>query len=334
MLETSRSGSRFYCPECGALFRAPRADAGTAIPCLRCGLPVRVPTEVHPVESDACDAPLISPSAAQAATNGLRLLLISLGLGFTAFLVALLIKLVWATLEGPAAMLGRSPGPMARTAAVGQAVSLGLLAVAAWLRWVGYGRCQIAADAVRAGNWLSMARLGVVLGMAGQAMAAYPAMTGLPVEATPMTLQAVAQMGDVGRVAGALLEMTVLLVWLRFLTEAGRTDALPKIRRYAILVGTSVALMLIIASFVGLAAALTLGRATHRPVGSTEPVPKLDLSLVPPAGWIVLGMLAAVMCILVTLLTVQYGRILAATYSTMNRYPGPASESRRNVSDW
>jgi hypothetical protein len=82
-------------------------------------------------------------------------------------------------------------------------------------------------------------------------------------------------------------------------------------------------------SSLGLAAALMLGRSAHRSAGLVEPAVKLDLALIPSAGWMILGLLAAVLWIFVSLLTLQYGRILAATLSAMKNYPGTTLECRK-----
>lgn len=321
MLETTRSGSRFYCPECGLLIRAPRADAGSTIPCLRCGEQIRVPRTVHPLESDLDDSPLIPLPAARFAADGVRRLIVSLWLWLAMFTVTLTVFAIWAILERPGAVLNRQAGHWSELIAATYGVRIGLLAVGARLRWIGYGRCREAADAVRAGGWVTTVRLGVVLGLLGYCCTTFPAVLGYSVAETPLTLRAVAQLGDFTLTTGIVLEMAALLVWFRLLAEAAGPRTATRVRHYAITVVAAVGITIIGICGAGMVTAIALGHAGSQPNATQYQDPHLNYDAVPLAGWIAAGVVFTVAMGFLLVLFYQYLGILRALRKTLASYP-------------
>lgn len=320
-METTRSGTRFYCPECGLLIRAPRADAGSTIPCQNCGEQIRVPRMVHPLESDLDDSPLIPLPAAQVAADGVRLLTISLWLWLSLFTLTLLILGLWAMLAGPGAVLNREAGRWTLMITVSYVIRIGLLAAGAGLRWVGYGRCREAADAVRAGGWVTTVRLGVVLSLIGYCCSTFPALRGDTLAETPLMLRAVSQLGDFILITGIVLEMAALLVWFRLLSEAAGPIRALRVRRYAITAGAAVAITIIGMCGAGMVTTIALGHAGSQPNATQYSDPQLNFNMVPTAGWIAAGVVFTVAVGFLVALFCLYLGILRATRQALSAYP-------------
>ncbi|MCZ2340989.1 MAG: hypothetical protein LC104_04240 [Bacteroidales bacterium] len=321
MLETTRSGTRFYCPECGFLIRAPRADAGSSIPCLNCGEQIRVPRTAHPLESDADDSPLIPLPAARLAADGIHHLLVSLWLWLTMFLLTLVVLGLWAILEGPGAVFNRQTGHWTRAIAVSYGIRLGLLAVGVGMRWVGYGRCREAAEAVRAGGWVTTVRLGAVLTLIGYGSSVCPALLGYALAETPLMLRAVTQLGDFILTTGIVLEMAALLVWFRLLSEAARPSCVQQVRRYGITAVAAVAITIIGMCGTGVVTTIALGHAGSQPNAMQYSDPHLNYKVVPTAGWIAAGVVFTLATGFLLVLFYQYRGMLRATRHALSVYP-------------
>lgn len=323
MLGTSRPAVRFCCPECGAVMRAPRADAGGAIDCPRCGEPVRVPRFPHPVESDADDGPLVPVNAANDARSGLRLLTASLGVWVFWFALTAGTVVVWAADRGPPAVLNRDPGDLREVLLAAVVGELALVWVGAGLRWVGYGRCRAAADAVRAGGWVAAARVGVILTAVGQTVAAGPAVVGLTPDETTGVLTAFAVIADFARVAGVVLEFGVLFAWGRLLTEGVGRGAAGRVSNYLLTVAAAIG-----ATVAGLCAAAVVAVAAANRTAATvpprppTPLPKLNYAAVPSEAWDALGAVGGAVSVLAVVLCWQYFRILTATRAALDPTPG------------
>ncbi|MGL6095509.1 MAG: hypothetical protein ACRC7O_06895 [Fimbriiglobus sp.] len=302
MLGTSRTVSRFYCPACGTGLRAPQADAGHAIECDGCGIAVRVPRYPHPLESDADDGPLVTPSAAISARSGLELLsrsltYFTLGLG-----VSLIAMAVWVKLEGPAAVPNRTLGRAADVVLAAAVLEIGFAWAGAALRWVGYARCRPAADAVRAGGWVAVAQLGAAGVVFGHTLAVVPVFAVAFGEVSPVFLNAAFQIGLLFRGIGAAAEFGILFVWVRLVLESDGAGAARRVSQYAAAV---LAGILGTAASVGLAGfAVVLALRKH---GPTE---RLDFAAIPWDGWYTVGGAVVVAIGFAVALTVQYRRLL------------------------
>ncbi len=297
MLDAARVCVRFCCPECGAGRRAPRADAGTALECHICGELVRVPRRPHPVECPPDDAPLVPPSAAAAARSGFRLLTLGLAILVVEYAALAAALLAWALV-----------GPDRTILLVAGAIDLSLVAVRVGLKWLGYRRCERAADEVQAAGWVTTARYAAVIRAAGYAMMVAPLLLGIsPDEAG--SAGAVVAIGQVAWMLGTVAEFAVLLAWFRLLGELGGPAAA---RRVTVYVATFALAVLTVAAAVCLATLLT---AAVR--GRDQP--PHGLTGVPPEGWYALGGVVALAAAFAVVLGWQYYRILAAARSELTR---------------
>ncbi len=328
MIGTTRPAIRFCCPECGATMRAPRADAGSAIDCPRCGESVRVPRKLHPRESET-DGPLVNPTAAANARSGVRLLTISLEVWSVWYVLSLMVLGAWAVTLGPPAVLGREQGWLRPTLLVVGVVEILLVWFGAGLRWVGYGRCRDAAEAVRASGWITTARAGALIAAAGQTFAAWPSLAGMPVAQTPGTLRALGQVAEIARTLGVALEFGILFVWARILTEAGGPGAVTRVRRYLLTAIGSVG-----GTLVGLCVAATVTViALHRdrsapPPPPSTPMARLDYTAIPEEGWYSLATVLGMVSGFAAVLCWQYFQILAATRRALETSSVPAGPGR------
>jgi hypothetical protein len=313
MLEAARSCVGFFCPACGAGLRAPRADAGTAIDCSRCGELVRVPRQPHPVESEADPLPLISPADSDRAVTGLRLLRLSLGLFVLQYALTAAAVGYWASVEGPAHVLARDPGSVRGLLVAVWAIDLVLTTGRAVLRWIGYLCCGPAAAAVRAGGAVAWARFGVLLRGVGYALAAVPWVLGGPA-ATPAVVEAVADIGLVACCLGAALEFGVLAAWYRVLAEVSGRESARSVARYA---GTFVTAGLVTAASVllaGTVVVIALVQQNGQPGPVRRPA-RLNYEALPPEAWYALLALATLVAGFGLVLCWQYSRILVALRS-------------------
>lgn len=298
MLDAARACVRFCCPGCGAGLRAPRADAGTVLECHLCGERVRVPRRPHPVECPPDDAPLVPPAGAAAARSGLRLL--TLGLATLAAEYAALV----------AALVAWAANDQDETILVAAGViDLALVTTRTGLKWLGYRRCEPAADAVQSAGWLTAARYAVVARTAGYVVLVALLILGAdPAESGPAG--AVAAVGEVAWLLGTLAEFLVLLTWFRLLNELdGPTAA----RRVSVYTATFAFAVLTVAAGACLATLLTAA-ARGRP-----PEPLSGLDDLPPEGWYALGGLVALVTAFAVVLGWQYYRLLSAVRSGLAR---------------
>ena len=310
MLGTSRTGIRFHCPECGLCLRAPQADAGSAIECEQCGESVRVPRFPHPLESDGDAGPLVAPFAAQQAASGVRLLMGSLAV-FAAIILGTVILLgIWIANHGPTTVLQQEPGWLGgwmRTVGLLQFFAFTLTAI---LRWIGYGRCRSAAFAVRAGMWVSAARLGVILSVIGLGLST---ITGGVVLSEPdfeAVFMAIGQLGDWIRIAGMGLEFGILFVWSRLLTEFRGQAVAARVGSYAVLVVAAIGGFT--ASLCAAGAVIVMALREHAPTPNPprSPFPHFDWSAMPSDGWYALAGVVLIGCGFAGVLSVQYWRVL------------------------
>jgi hypothetical protein len=298
MLDAARACVRFCCPGCGAGLRAPRADAGTALECHLCGEHVRVPRRPHPVECPADDAPLVPHPAAAAARSGLRLLTFGLVI-LAAEFVVLVAALVVVAINGP----DRTP------LVVAGAIVLALEAGRAGLKWLGYRRCEPAADALQSAGWLTAARYAAVVFAIGFIGMVAPWLTGAtPTESGPAG--AVAAVGQVAWMLATVAEFLVLLAWFRLLNEL---DGPAAARRVSVYTATFAFAVLTVAAGVCLATLLTAA-ALGRP-----PEPPHLLGDLPPEGLYALGGVVVLIAAFAVILGWQYYRILTAIRSGLSR---------------
>lgn len=312
MLGTTRPAVRFCCPGCGASLRAPRADSGTAIACPRCAEQIRVPRNPHPRESEPDDGPLIDPVAAASARSGIFCLQASLALWIAWALLTITALAVWVAEEGPAAVLNREAADLRRPLVATAMVTLMLAWTAAGLRWVGYARCLPAGVAMRAGGWVNAARFGVLVGIAGQTVADFPWLLGMPYQRTPAVVRAVCQVGDLARVAGAVLECGVLFMWARLLTEAGGTAAAVRIGRYVLTAVAGIAATVTGLCAAGMLVVMAVAREGPPPPAG-RPGGRVNPAAVPDEGWYALAAVVAVAVGFAAVLSAQYARILSAS---------------------
>lgn len=315
MIGTSRPAIRFCCPECGADMRAPRADAGSAIDCDRCGEAVRVPRYPHPKESES-DAPLVSPAAAADARSGLRLLAASLGVWAGWFALTVAVGATWCVALGPDAVLRRDQGWLRPGLLAAGLLDVLLVWVGAGLRWVGYGRCRDAAAAVRASGWVTAARVGLLVGATGQTFAAWPMLLGLPANQTPGNVRAIGQVAEAVRLAGFVLECGVLFVWVRLLTEAGGRTADRPVNRFLVTAAVAFA-----GTFCALCAAGSVVVIAARTQGRF-PADLFAAGDAPAEAWSAIAAVLGVVAGFAGVLGWQYFRILAATRSVLDGGPG------------
>jgi hypothetical protein len=315
MIGTSRPAIRFCCPECGADMRAPRADAGSAIDCDRCGESVRVPRFPHPKESES-DTPLVSPAAAATAGSGLRLLTAGLGVWAAWFALTVAVGVAWAGVLGPDAVYRRDQGDLRPWLLAAGVLEVLLVWVGAGLRWVGYGRCRDAATAVRAAGWVTAARVGLLVGATGQTFAAWPMLLGLPADRTPGNVRAIGQVAEAVRAVGFVLECGVVFVWVRLLTEAGGRGAARPVNRFMVSAAVAFA-----ATFCALCAAGSVVVIAARTRGRF-PADLFATGDAPPEAWSAIAAVLGVVAGAAGVLGWQYFRILAATRSVLDGGPG------------
>lgn len=314
MLETTRTGLRFYCPRCGECVRAPRADAGLAIDCHKCGEMIRVPRAPHPCESEGDDTPLIPAPAAALADRGMWDLTASLALYSISIVLAVGVVIAWALAAGPAAVLDREPGHLRGPLAVTALLELALTLTAAGLRWVGYGRCVPAAAAVRAGSWVTVARVGVAVAAVGAILAVAPGLAGFFLTDVPTVIKSVGRIGQLTRLSGIAVELGILFVWARILTEAGGRSAARQVMQYlAALIGAAAATTSVL-SLAGMVTVLSLKKDGPLPA---DPFPAGTPAAIPPEGWYVLGTAVCVAAGFALLLSWQYYHLLLSTRAAL-----------------
>jgi hypothetical protein len=295
---------------------APRADAGTAIECHLCGEQVRVPRRPHPVESIADDDPPVPLTAAAAARTGTQLLVLSLAVAVAEYAALAVAVAGWASLQarGPEA----DAGELRAVLVAAWAIDLVLLAVRVGLKWVGYRRCEPAAEAVQANGWVAAARfaaLGRAIGYAGMVtpwLLAPGPDPGVP-------LLAVAVAGRVVWLLGAVAEFAVLVAWSRLLTVVGGTDAARRVAVYAVTFAVAmltVAFGVCLAGLVTAAAGGPPGQVPRPPHGGP---PRLNLDALPAEGRIAFAAVAAVTAAFGVVLVWQYLRVLTAVRAGLTR---------------
>ncbi|HET6572789.1 MAG TPA: hypothetical protein VFG68_04240, partial [Fimbriiglobus sp.] len=184
-----------------------------------------------------------------------------------------------------------------------------LVTVRAGLKWVGYRRCEPAADAVQSAGYVTAARYAAVVRAAGYAGMVAPWLVGaIPTESAPAG--AVAAVGQVAWMLGTVAEFLVLLAWFRLLNEL---DGPAVARRVSVYTATYAFAVLTVAAGVCVATLLTAA-ARDRP-----PEPPGGLGDLPPEGWYALGGVAALVALFAVILGWQYFRILTAIRSGLTR---------------
>jgi hypothetical protein len=190
-------------------------------------------------------------------------------------------------------------------------VVLVLLAIRTGLKWFGYLKCELAADAVQAAAWMTMARYATLVRAVGFAGMLTPWLIGVPPNESG-SASAVAAVGQVAWMLGTVAEFAVLLTWHRLLNELGG----PAIaRRVTVYTATFAFAILTVAAGVCLATLLTAaarGRAG-------PPATPQGVSDVPPEGWYALTGVVALMTAFAVVLVWQYYRILSTTRSELSR---------------
>jgi hypothetical protein len=190
-------------------------------------------------------------------------------------------------------------------------IDLALVTLRTGLKWLGYRRCEPAADVAQAAGWLTAARYAAVVRTAGYAGWFTPLLLGArPNESA--AAGAAAAVGQVAWLLGTVGEFAVLLAWFRLLDELGGPNAARRVTVYTVTFAFAV---LTVAAGVCLATLLTAaarGRARL-------PDPPHGLDDLPPEGWYGLGGVVALVTAFAVVLGWQYYRILTATRSGLTR---------------
>ena len=308
-MTTGIAQANFCCPECGAGLRLPRRDAGMVIGCHCCGEAIRIPRQPHPVECDVTSDSLISVETARSAEAGLRRLSLSLMLNLSGWLCAAAVALAWVIVEGPAAVYHRNSGEMRSWLIAAALTNITLAFVTAALRLRGYRQTRPAAELLRGGQWLGTAMIGVGVSTIGLLLAVTPPLFGFDVDATPSLLLALVELGRLAVVTGLVLEMAVMFVWSRLLTELLDRDEARRVVRYGytLLIGGLATTMTLCLS--GMIVIMAVRRSTPE-TRHPAPAPKPDFTLVPDSVWSITLMVFAVAFVTVLLLCGQYLRML------------------------
>ncbi len=306
MLDAARACVRFCCPGCGAGMAAPRAEAGTVIECHLCGEQVRVPRRPHPVECVADDAPPVPPHAAAAARSGTRLLALSLAVAVAEYAALFAALAAWAALRGA----GQADDELRAVLVAAWGIDLLLVAARAGLKWVGYRRCEPAAEAVQAGGWVAAARYAALARAAGYAGMVLPwLLADGPEPSVPLLAVAVA--GRVLWLLGAIVEFAVLVAWSRLLTEVGGPDAARRVAAYAVTFAVALLTVAFAVCLAELVTATANGSAAPPPPSHGGP-PRVRLEALPVEGRVAFAAAAALAAAFGVVLLWQYLRILAA----------------------
>jgi hypothetical protein len=295
MLDALTATVQFCCPNCGATMRGTPAEAGTVQGCRRCGEPIRVPGRRHPVECNVPDIPAVSPQALARCREGVQLLLTGHWLVLVQASFAASAYALWTALEGPAALFARDPGPHRDLFLTVWAIDLLLLAAHSGVKWLGYQKCEAAADAVDAQGWGTLARVAVLLRGTGYLMASAPWLMATTPDADSGLVRGFHQVGHLAWTAGLLLEFAVLILWHRLLIELADTRVAATITRFA---AWTAGLVLTASAAVSLTAmTLVLLLRQHAPTPTPSRGVRLNFAAVPPEGWLtvagVCGLMAA-----------------------------------------
>lgn len=310
MLEAAATALRFCCPECGAGMAAPRADRGRTLCCHRCGLPVRVPTRPHPLESDAAPDPLITPSAAANAASGIGLLTLSLRVALFEHTFLIAAGCVWLGHVGVAGVLSRDLGRLGPLLAAAWVLDLALLSVRTRLRWVGYGRCRSAAAAVGADGWVTAAQMATLTRWAGWLVVPAPWALGWSASELRPEVQTVVAVGFLAWAAGTAAEFGILTVWHRLLIEAAGQQATASVTRYLLALGGTAVAVPAGLSLLGMTVGLT-ARPGASPLHPRS-APAVRLEDLPPDAWYAVGGFLAGLAVLGLLIGIRYLKVLTA----------------------
>lgn len=306
MLNAPIAELRFCCPSCGVNLRAFKDHGGTVIPCRGCGETIRVPRNIPIQECRPSDADALSPMTVRRTLEGLRLLRICTALTLVQGAYVFAVYGLWLALVGAPKLWQREAGDDRNLFFALWMFDLGLVAALSCYKWIGYQKCEAAADAVDSLGRLTLARFAVLLRGLGYAMASIPWLTTNSADGTPWSMNAAVQIGHVLWFVAVPAEYAILFVWSRLLGErtvAGEAVVSRYLVWTAALVLTSATAM----SAVG----MTLMVALRKQQGDTAPMPpRINVTAMTDRDWSMLVGLAVFLAALAAISVLLYDRVL------------------------
>jgi len=306
MMNAPTAELRFCCPNCGVHLRAAKDDGGTVIPCRGCGEAIRVPRNIPIQECLPSDADTLSPIVVRRTVQGVRLLRICNGLTVLQGGYVFAVYGLWLSLVGAPKLWQREADDYRNLFFALWMFDLGVVAALSCCKWIGYQRCEAAADAVESLGRLTLTRFAVLLRGLGYALAAIPWLTTNSAEGTPWSMNAAVQVGHVLWFIALPAEYSILFVWHRLLSE--RTSGGERI--VTRLLAWTAGLVLTAAtalSLVGMTLMATL-RSKHADRPGTPP--RLDLAAMTDQDWSILIGPALFLAALSAVSILLYDRVL------------------------
>ena len=313
MLNAPIAELRFCCPNCGINLRAAADHGGTVLPCRGCGEAIRVPRSIPIQECRPSDLNVLSPMAVRRTLQGLRLLRICTAITLVQGTYVLAVYGLWLGLVGAPKLWQREAGDYRNLFFALWMFDLGLVAALSCYKWIGYQKCEAAAEAVDALGRLTLSRFAVLLRGLGYAMASIPWLTTNSADGTPWSMNAAVQIGHVLWLIAVPAEYAILFVWSRLLAErtAGAERLVPHL-----LVWTA-GLVLTAATAVSLVG-MTLTAAFRRTQANPpNRPPRLDVAAVTEDGWAMLIGLAVFLSVLAGVSVLLYDRVLRRTIAAL-----------------
>lgn len=263
----------FCCPNCGADLRASRRDSGSVLDCQLCGEHVRVPHQPHPVESPEFLHSLSAQTAWQAALQGLRFLMLSIGLILAEYLLICVAYALWTQADSLPQVMRRQTTALGGWLLLFWWMDLFLMFARSGCRWWGYAQLEPAGRVIGSRPWIEIARYSTLLRGVGYCLMVWPWLTQA---VWPLTggLAAINKIGQFAWMTGSGLEFTILIFWYQLLRQLDSITATRVIVRYALWTGFGLFLTAVGVTLVGMLLVVSIRTETaaspHPPVRPIE----------------------------------------------------------------
>jgi hypothetical protein len=246
------------------------------------------------------------------------LLTIALGLSVLQASFVLAVYSLWIGLVGAPKLWAREAGDYRNLFFALWAVDLVWLGALSGYKWLGYQRCELAADSLNCLTPLTIARFSVLLRALGYFLAAIPWLTTNSVDTTPWSLRAAIQLGHVLWVIGVVSEYAILLVWSKLFQESAAGLEKQITRYLAWLAGLSLTACSAF-SVVGMTILSQLRRQMADQGSPAKSVARIPFEELPASGWWLLLGLAGFISCLALWSAWQYAAILRSLRQTLRK---------------